>query len=104
MGLLATVLGWVLPILTALPSLITGAETLWSHTPKSGPQKWISVEQSVSGTIELAANEIAKLAPPGTDAQTISDAIAVFTKAVNDAFVALMNALKILPTSQTKAS
>ena len=99
MGILGTVLEYVLPILTALPSLITGVESLWKATPKSGPQKWISVEQAVSGTIEAAAQTIAKAAPAGTDAQTISDAIAIFTKSVNDAFVALMNALKILPTT-----
>lgn len=96
MELVVTLLKYVVPILTALPDLILGVENLWKHTPGSGPQKWISIEQSVSGTIEVAANEVAKLAPSGTPASQISAEIAIFTKTVNDAFVTLMNNLGIL--------
>lgn len=101
MAMVTTLLGYIVPILTALPNLILGVEALWSNKPKSGASKWISVEQATSGTIQLAAQEVAKLAPAGTPEQTISDAVAVFTKSVNDAFVTLMNTLGILPTGGT---
>lgn len=91
----AAILSAVLQIIPILPGLITDIEHLWSNKPKSGSSKWISVEQALSGSIEEAANVAAKLAPAGTKAETISTAIAVFTKDVNDAFVTLANDLQL---------
>lgn len=95
------IITWALRILSVLPNLIVNIENLFSAVPKSGPQKWISVEGALAQAIETAANEVAKLAPAGTKAETISAAIAKFTKAANDAFVTLMNELGIF-THSTK--
>ncbi|MGH9717618.1 MAG: hypothetical protein ACRD4R_12955 [Candidatus Acidiferrales bacterium] len=91
----STIVTWVLRGLTVLPGLITDVEKLWSGVSGKGASKWQSVETALAGSIEEAATDAAKLAPAGTDAATISNAIAVFTKDVNDAFVALMNDLKL---------
>lgn len=98
--MLQTVLAWGLKILNVLPNIITTMEQLWNSKPKSGAEKWIGVEQALSGSITLAANEIAKMAPAGTKAEVISSAIAKFTKACNDAFVGLMNDLGLFTTSK----
>ena len=93
------VIQFAITALGAIPSLVRGVESLWSHTPKSGASKWISVEQALSGSIQLVADQVAKQAPPGTKTEEISAAVVVFSKAVNDAFVALANALHLLPTT-----
>lgn len=90
--------GWVSAALTALPSLITGVEALWKGQPKSGAQKWISVEQALSGSIALIANQVSTLAP-GTPPDVAAQKVVIFTKAVNDAFVKLCNDLGVFQTS-----
>lgn len=102
--MLQAILSYVPKLITVLPNLIIAIENLWAPKQKAGPQKWVSVEAAVSGSIEDAAQAVAKLAPAGTKAQTISDAIAVFTKSVNDAFVKLMNDLGIFKADYTQSS
>lgn len=92
-----TIFSWVMQVITVLPSLITDIEKLWSGTAKSGSQKWLSVEQALSGSISAVAEAAAKLAPAGTSVDTISTAVDIFVKAVNDAFVALANTLQLFP-------
>lgn len=98
-AVLAVVLRYVLPAITALPQLIDGIEKLFAGRPKSGAAKWIAVEQALSGSIVLVANEVAALAPDGTKVDEISAKVAIFTKAVNDAFVKLCNDLGIYQTT-----
>lgn len=93
----AVILGWVLKAVTVIPSLVTDIENLWKDRPKSGQSKWISVEQALSGSIGDVAKVAASLSPAGTKAEVIADAVAVFSKAVNDAFVALANELQLYP-------
>jgi|SRR6185437_9076547 len=90
-AIFAAILKWAPAIVEAIPGLVTSIEGLWSPVPKSGSQKWIAVEQALSQSISLASSEIAQLAPAGTKAETISTALAVFSKDVNDAFVKLAN-------------
>jgi len=80
----------VLQLLQALPSLIKGVEALWAHKPKSGPEKWLAVEQAASGTIESIADAIVK-ANPNAKVDAVTTAVAQFTKAANDALVKLYN-------------
>ena len=61
-------------------------------------QKWIAIEQALSGSISMVAQEIAQLAP-ATPVDAVSAKVAIFTKAVNDAFVTLCNDLGIFPHS-----
>lgn len=91
------ILGWVMTAISVIPSLAADVERLWAGVPQSGSQKWISVEQALSGSISDVANEVAKLSPAGTTANEISDAVAIFSKDVNDAFVKLANDLKLFP-------
>jgi len=91
------ILGWIIIVVPVIPSLVTDIENLWRSTPKSGNKKWLSVEQALSGSISEVASEVAKLAPTGTKAGDVSTAIVIFTKAVNDAAVALANTLQIFP-------
>lgn len=95
-AVLAAILKFVVPALTALPQLITGIEALFKGVPKAGAQKWISVETALSQSITIVAQEVAQLAP-GTSADKVSAEVAKFSKAVNDAFVALANGLGIFP-------
>lgn len=96
MVLFAKIAGLVLQVLTGLPGLIQGVESLWAHVPKSGAQKWIAVEQAVSGTIQEIANEVVKNVP-SANADEVAGKVALFTKASNDAFVKLMNDLNMMP-------
>jgi hypothetical protein len=82
----------IVGILSGLPQIITGVESVFKSKPKSGPQKWIAVETALSSVIEQLANDIAKMSP-NKDAQQISSEVAVFTKAVNDAIVKFFNAV-----------
>lgn len=91
------ILGWVMTAIAVIPSLAADVERLWSSVPKSGSQKWISVEQALSGSIQDVANEVAKLSPAGTTADEIATAVDRFAKDVNDAFVSLANDLKLFP-------
>ena len=93
-AIFAKLLGYLPALLSALPQLIAGIEALFKGTPKAGAQKWIAVEQALSQSIALLAQEVAQLAP-GTPVDKASAAIAIFTKAVNDAFVKLCNDLGI---------
>ena len=99
--MLGTILGWAIKIISVLPNLIVNIEQLWSGVPKSGAQKWISIEQALSGAIEAAATATAKLAPAGTKPETISAAIVKFAKATNDAFVLFCNETGIFATTST---
>lgn len=99
MGVVLTaLLKYVVPAITALPQLISGIEALFKGTPKAGAQKWIAIEQALSGSISMVAQEIAQLAP-ATPVDAVSAKVAIFTKAVNDAFVTLCNDLGIFPHS-----
>lgn len=80
----------VLQLLTGIPSLITAAEAMWQHLPKSGPQKWISVEQGASGLIQSIVQEVLACTP-NAKADSIATAVSKFTKAANDALVAFYN-------------
>lgn len=84
-------------ILPVIPSLVTDIENLWRHKPGSGAQKWISVEQALSGSVSEVADQLLAVAPAGTKAEDISAAIAIYARAVNDATVALANSLKVFP-------
>ena len=95
-AILAAILKFVVPALTALPQLITGIESLFKNVPKFGASKWILVELALSQSITTVAQEITQLAP-GTSADKASAEVAKFSKAVNDAFVALANGLGIFP-------
>lgn len=99
-----TILNWVVTAISVIPSLVTDIERLWSGQAKSGSQKWLSVEQALSGSIQDVAQVAAKLAPTGTKAEVISTAVDVFAKSVNDAFVALANELKLFPHNGQPAS
>lgn len=95
----AIALSWIVQILPVVPSLVTDIENLWRHKPKSGAQKWISVEQALSGSISEVTAAITAAAPAGTKAEDISAAISIFVRAVNDASVALANSLGAFPHS-----
>lgn len=95
----STILNFVLTIVPVIPQLVTSIENLFKGTPKSGPQKWIAVEQALSQSISTVSGEIAKIAPAGTTAETISTALVVFSKDVNDAFVKLANDLQLFTHS-----
>lgn len=94
-----TILKYVGLVIPVLPQLIASIEQLWKGTPKAGASKWIAIEQALSGTISTVANQVALLAPPGTKIDTVSAAIAIFTKTVNDALVKLFNDLGIFTTT-----
>lgn len=94
----AAVLKYAAAILPALPQLIAVVEALWKNTPKSGSYKWIAIERALSNSIGLVAQEVSQLAP-NTPADTVAAKVAIFTKAVNDAFVKLLNDLGIFQTS-----
>lgn len=98
-AVLSVLLKYVVPAIQALPQLIAGIEALFQNRPKSGPQKWIAVEQALSQSIVLVAEEVVKIAPDGTKVDDVSGKVAIFTKAVNDAFVKLANDLGVFQTS-----
>jgi len=76
----------VIDVMSALPNLIVGVEKAFKSQPKSGPAKWISVEQSLSTPIQKLADEMTKAIPNAT-ADKVSADVSKFTKAVNDAVV-----------------
>lgn len=90
------ILTWLLPILTAIPSLIQAVEGLWSNVPKSGAQKWISVETALSQSIQTVGQEIVK-AVPNAQVDAAAAKVDLWAKAVNDATVALFNDVGLLP-------
>jgi hypothetical protein len=92
-------ISWALRILPAIPQLISAVEGVFAGQPASGPQKWLAVEQALSQSISSVAADLAKLAPPGSDPQKISAAVALYTKAVNDATVAFANGVGIFTHS-----
>jgi len=91
------ILNFIIQAIPVIPSLVTDIENLWRGKPKAGSQKWLSVEQALSQSISAVAGEVAQLAPAGTKAEEVSAALVIFSKAVNDASVALANTLKIFP-------
>jgi hypothetical protein len=91
-------------IIPSVPSLVTDAENVFRGKPKSGEQKAASVIQFVAPIIETTSQAIAQLAPPGTDAQKIANSVNVYTKAMNDATVALANDLGAFPHTPTPES
>lgn len=90
-------LTWIMRILPVIPSLVTDIENLWRHKPNSGAQKWIAVEQALSGSISEVADQLAAVAPADTKPEEISAAVSIYARAVNDATVALANSLKVFP-------
>lgn len=99
-----TILTWVMRVVPVIPSLVTDIENLWRGQPKKGPQKWLGVEQAISGSIQEVASEAAKLAPAGTKTEEITKAVSVFAKAVNDASVELANTLGIFQHGSSSGS
>jgi hypothetical protein len=97
-GILAILAKFIVPLLSALPSLVQGIEALFHGTPKSGPTKWIAIEQALSQAIQMVATEVAQL-NPSLSADRVAGSVARFTKAVNDAFVLLCNELGIFQHS-----
>lgn len=98
------VLTFIMQVVPVIPSLVTDIENLFRAKPKSGAAKWIAVEQALSQPISDVASQIAAAAPPGTKTEEISAAVAIYTKAVNDATVALANALHVFPHAGTPAA
>jgi predicted PurR-regulated permease PerM len=98
-AILSVIIRYATMVLPALPQIISGIESLWKWTPKSGAQKWIAVEQALSQSISMVAQEVAQVAPATSDTKAISAAVAIFTKSVNDAFVKLANDLGVFPHS-----
>ena len=90
-----TILGFILQVVPVIPSLVTDIENLFRGQPKTGAAKWQSIELALSQSISTVAAEAAKIAPAGTKAETISNALAIFAKDVNDASVKLFNDLKL---------
>lgn len=97
--MIAAIFTFLLPMLPAIPQLITAVEGLWSATPKSGPQKWISVETALSGSIQAVAAKIIA-AVPNAKVDEVTARVAVWAKAVNDATVALFNDVGAFQTSK----
>lgn len=100
MGVFLSILGFVNKLLPALPSLIIGVESLFRGVPKSGPQKWIAVEQGISQSIQAVADQVVAAAP-GTDASKISALAAQYAKAVNDATVTFLNESGVFTTTKS---
>lgn len=88
----------MIPLLTAIPTLIQGVEKLWSGVPKSGAQKWIAVEQALSGSIQQIAAEVQAVVPD-QQADEVAQKAAIWAKAVNDATVRFFNDTGMLPPS-----
>jgi hypothetical protein len=91
------VLAFIMQVLPVIPNLVVDVENLFRNQANSGPQKWVAVEQVLSQHIAQTADDIAQLAPAGTKAEDISKAISLYTRAINDATVALANTLGIFP-------
>lgn len=87
---------FVRPVLVAIPVLIQGVEDLWGHISKSGPQKWISVETALSGSLQQIAAEVVKVVP-NQQADDVAQKAAIWAKAVNDATVTFFNDVGLLP-------
>lgn len=100
--MLSKIFSVVIPLLTAIPTLIQGVEQLWKGTPKAGAQKWISVEQALSGSIQQIAAEV-QSAVPNQTADDVATKAAIWAKAVNDATVTFFNETGLLTTT-TRAS
>jgi hypothetical protein len=99
-GILAA---WSLRIVSVIPTLVSAVEQVFKGTPKSGPQKWVAVSSVLAPAIADVATDLSKLAPPGTPPSTITAAIARYTKAINDATVAVANDLGIFTPSPPPA-
>jgi hypothetical protein len=80
----------ILQLATGIPSLVQAAEALWAHKPKSGPAKWIAVEQGASGLIQEIAQEVVNTVP-NAKVDAVAAAAAKYTKASSDALVAFYN-------------
>lgn len=99
-----TILNLIAQILPVIPSLVTDAENVFRSKQKSGVQKAASVINFVAPLIASVAQEVAQLAPAGTDAAKIATVVETYTKAVNDATVALANALGAFPHTAPPAA
>jgi hypothetical protein len=99
----ASIIQLVAGILPIIPSLVTDAENIF-RAPSSGPTKAAQVIAFVTPLIETATTAIVKLAPAGSDQAKIAASITAYTKAVNDATVALANDLGIFPHTTTPAA
>ena len=99
----AEILSCILQIVPVIPSLATDMENLFRGKPKAGAAKWQSIELALSQSIAEAAAAAAKLAPAGTKTETISNALAVFSRDVNDASVKLFNDLHLFAHGSTPA-
>ena len=97
------ILTLIAAIIPTIPSLVTDAENVFRNQPQSGAQKAASVVQFVAPLIQSVSQDVAKLAPAGTDAQKIANAVNVYAKAVNDATVVLANDLGVFPHTTSPA-
>ena len=91
-------------ILPSIPSLVTDAENIFRSKPKSGVQKAASVINFVAPLIAEVSQTVVNLAPAGSDSAKIASAVELYTKAVNDATVALANDLGIFPHTTAAAA
>ena len=98
------ILALIAAIIPSIPSLVTDAENIFRGQAKSGVAKAASVINFVAPLITTIAQDVAKLAPAGTDAAKIATAVETYTKAVNDATVTLANDLGVFPHTAPPAS
>ena len=99
-----TILNLIAQILPVIPSLVTDAENVFRSKQKSGVQKAASVINFVAPLIASVAQEVAQLAPAGTDAAKIATAVETYTKAINNATVTLANTLGAFPHTAPPAA
>lgn len=99
MGLFFTILSFASRIIPVIPQLVTAAEGIFKGRPKSGPSKWLFVEQALAGEIQQIVATAQSLTPSGTKGAEIESVIAKYTKAVNDATVEFFNAVGLFPKS-----
>jgi hypothetical protein len=100
----AAIIQLISGILPIIPSLVTDAENIFRNQKSSGTQKATQVVSFVAPLIETTSQAIVKLAPAGSDAAKIAASVTAYTKAVNDATVALANDLGVFPHSTTPVS
>ena len=98
------VLGLVSAISANAPSIVTTVENIFHSKSKSGAQKAVTAANFFAPVIAASAQEFAKLAPAGSNADAIAASITKYTRAVNDAAVALANDLNIFPHSDAPAA
>jgi hypothetical protein len=100
----AAILNIIGAILPAIPSLVTDAENIFRMKQKSGVQKAAAVINFFAPMVAEGAQAVVALSPPGTNAAKVATAVEKYTKAVNDATVALANDLGAFPHTPAPAA